>query len=169
MTRAAGSKTKATRAARAKRRPEHASRPRRPAFSRFANATSRAIGHPAAFIAAVALIVLWGISGPIFGWSETWQLVINTGTTIVTFLIVFLIQHSQNRDAAAMQLKLDELIRASEHAHNATLDLEELTQEELEELRDRYEGLAARARQKLREGREDTGIEPFDPLETKER
>ena len=138
-------------------------------FNRFANTIARWVGHPAAFCAAVVLVVLWAVSGPIFKFSETWQLVINTGTTIITFLIVFILQHTQNRDSAAMQLKLDELIRASEHAHNATLDLEELTQDELEVLRDRYEKLAEKAREALRQGGGDTGIVRFDPPELKER
>ena len=115
-------------------------------FARFATAVSRAAGSPGAFIAAVGVIVLWGISGPIFGFSDTWQLVINTGTTIVTFLMVFLIQNTQNRDSAAIQLKLDELIRATKAANNAVLDLEELAPGDLEKIRGHYEELARRAR-----------------------
>ncbi len=100
-------------------------------FSRFAKATARWAGHPMAFGLAASTIVLWAITGPIFGFSDTWQLVINTGTTIVAFLMVFLIQNTQYRDSEAMQVKLDELIRAVEGAHNALLDLEELEQSDL--------------------------------------
>jgi low affinity Fe/Cu permease len=125
-------------------------------FGRFAKGVSQAMGHPLAFALAVGIILGWAVTGPIFGFSDTWQLVINTGTTIVTFLMVFLIQHTQNRDSAAMQLKLDELIRASRGAHNALLDLEELEEEELERLRRIYEELARRARADLRQGLVDT-------------
>ncbi|MFD1808357.1 low affinity iron permease family protein [Gemmobacter lanyuensis] len=100
--------------------------------------------------------MVWVVTGPIFGFSDTWQLVINTGTTIVTFLMVFLIQNTQNRDTAAIQLKLDELIRATQGAHNALLDLEELEEGRLEAFRLRYERLAAEARQRLERGEPDT-------------
>jgi len=103
------------------------------------------------------VIVVWGLTGPLFHYSDTWQLVINTGTTIVTFLMVFLIQNTQNRDSAAIQVKLDELIRAVEGAHNALLDLEEMTQEDLDKIRQQYVTLASRARQELRAGIPDTG------------
>jgi low affinity Fe/Cu permease len=126
-------------------------------FSRFANWTARAIGHPAAFAVAAAVVLAWLVTGPIFGFSDTWQLVINTGTTIVTFLVVFLIQNTQNRDGAALQLKLDELIRAMEGAHNALLDLEELPEHDLETFRKRYQELARKAREDLTGGRVDTG------------
>ena len=126
-------------------------------FSRMAKATARAAGHPKAFAVAVAIIVLWAATGAMFHFSDTWQLVINTGTTIVTFLMVFLIQNTQNRDSQAIQLKLDELIRASEHAHNALLDMEELSLEDLDKIRDRYEVLARDAREELRKGNLDTG------------
>ena len=126
-------------------------------FSRLAKWTARTAGHPTAFVIAVAIIVLWAATGPIFHFSDTWQLVINTGTTIVTFLMVFLIQNTQNRDSQAIQLKLDELIRASEKAHNALLDMEELSLEDLDKIRDRYEELARDAREQLRKGRRDTG------------
>ena len=108
---------------------------------------------PAVVPAALRVIVLWALSGPLFGFSDTWQLVVNTTTTIVTFLMVFLIQNTQNRDTAAIQIKLDELIRATQGAHNALLDLEELDEEQLERYRRRYEELAAAAREKLRERR----------------
>jgi low affinity Fe/Cu permease len=118
-------------------------------FNRIAKATARATGHPAAFVLALALIIVWAVTGPLFGFSDTWQLVINTGTTIATFLMVFLIQNTQNRDTAALQLKLDELIRVQTGAQNALLDLEELGEEELEEMRARYEAMAKKARDKL--------------------
>ena len=126
-------------------------------FSRLAKWTARTAGHPTAFVVAVAIIAVWATTGPIFHFSDTWQLVINTGTTIVTFLMVFLIQNTQNRDSQAIQLKLDELIRASEKAHNALLDMEELSLEDLDKIRARYEELARDAREELRKGRRDTG------------
>ena len=117
-------------------------------FARFAKWAAWAAGHPFAFLMAVGTIVVWGITGPVFGFSDTWQLVINTGTTIVTFLMVFLIQNSQNRDGAAVQIKLDELIRSVEGARNELLDLEELDEHELDLMRQRYEKLAVEARSK---------------------
>jgi low affinity Fe/Cu permease len=126
-------------------------------FSRFANWTARASGHPSAFALAGVIIFGWLVTGPVFGFSDTWQLFINTGTTIVTFLMVFLIQNTQNRDSAALQLKLDELIRAVEGAHNAFLDLEELPERDLVEFRNQYEELARAARNDLRRGIVDTG------------
>jgi low affinity Fe/Cu permease len=127
-------------------------------FTRFANWTAHATGHPLAFILACLIIVVWGATGPIFGFSDTWQLVINTGTTIVTFLMVFLIQNTQNRDSKAMQLKLDEIIRATEGAHNALLDLEELTEEDINRIRALYIALANHARSDLAHGFLDTDI-----------
>jgi len=127
-------------------------------FTRFANLTASAAGHPQSFVLACLIIVVWGATGPIFGFSDTWQLVINTGTTIVTFLMVFLIQNTQNRDSKAMQLKLDELIRATEGAHNALLDLEELTEEDLNRIRTLYIALATHARSDLARGLLDTDI-----------
>lgn len=106
-------------------------------------------GRPATFVVAVAAIVLWAAGGPVFGFSDTWQLIINTGTTIVTFLMVFLIQNTQNRDAEAMHIKLDELIRAVKGAQNALLDLEEMDEKELDRIRSQYEKLAKEARQQL--------------------
>src|SRR5216110_2515456 len=126
-------------------------------YSQFAKWGARISGRPITFILALGLIAAWIITGPIFHFSDTWQLVINTATTIVTFLMVFLIQNTQNREAVAVQLKLDELIRAVEGAHNSFLDLEELTQEELEDVKRRYEELASLARDELRRGRADTG------------
>ena len=126
-------------------------------FTNFAKATSRATGRPAAFVVAAAIIAIWVVTGPLFRFSDTWQLVINTGTTVVTFLMVFLIQNTQNRDSEALQLKLDELIRATEGAHNAILDLEELEDHELDRIRSRYSTLAKKAREDLRQGIGDTG------------
>src|SRR3954453_23288296 len=116
-------------------------------FNQFAHRASTFAGHYVAFLAAVAIIVVWAVSGPLFGFSETWQLVINTGTTIVTFLMVFLIQNTQNRDTEAMQIKLDELIFVTELANNELLDLEELEEKELDRLRLRYEEMARNAKQ----------------------
>src|SRR6185295_10794793 len=106
-----------------------------------------------AFIVAAVCVALWGLSGPVFGFSDTWQLVINTATTVVTFLMVFLIQNTQDRDSEAVQVKLDELIRATRGAHNALLDLENLDAEELDAVRRRYERLADQARTALKRGR----------------
>ncbi len=119
-------------------------------FDRFARLFGRLSGRPLAFNIALAIILVWFVSGPIFGFSDTWQLVINTATTIVTFLMVFLIQHTQNRDTESLQVKLDELIRAMERADNALLDLEELEEEELALLRKRYLHLARTAREEAR-------------------
>ena len=126
-------------------------------FTRFAKWTSRAAGHPATFALAVLIILVWAATGPIFAFSDTWQLVVNTGTIIITFLMVFLIQNTQNRDSAAVQLKLDELIRAINGAHNALLDLEELSDEDLARIRARYEALARESRENLKRGLRDTG------------
>src|SRR5690606_30829287 len=111
-------------------------------FTTLTKATSRATGRPAAFVLALGTVLVWMITGPIFGFSDTWQLVINTGTTIVTFVMVFLIQSTQNRDTQALQVKLDELIRVTRGAHNALLDLEDLEEEELDRIRASYEELA---------------------------
>jgi low affinity Fe/Cu permease len=126
-------------------------------FAQFAKWTAYATGHPAAFMIALLIVLVWLLTGPIFGFSDTWQLVINTGTTIVTFLMVFLIQNTQNRDSIAMQLKLDELIRSNQGAHNALLDLEELTEDDLVKIRALYEGLARSAKVSLQQGMIDTG------------
>jgi low affinity Fe/Cu permease len=119
-------------------------------FTRLAQWTARAAGRPVTFSIAFAIIVVWAISGPLFGFSDTWQLVINTGTTIVTFLMVFLIQNTQYRDSEALHIKLDELIRVSAKAQTALLDLEELEDEELEKMRKHYQALAEQARKAMR-------------------
>lgn len=128
-------------------------------FTVFAKWTARVTGHSVAFVTAFLIIVVWAISGPFFDYSNTWQLVINTGTTIVTFLMVFLIQNTQNRDTGAIQTKLDELIRAMEGAHNALLDLEELDEAEIEHIRRDYRRLAARARRAIEKGMKDTACD----------
>jgi low affinity Fe/Cu permease len=140
-------------------RQDHPMRPTksRSRFTQFAKATSRVTGRPTAFILAVGVIVAWLVTGPFFRFSDTWQLVINTGTTIITFLMVFLIQNTQNRDAEAVQVKLDELLRATSGAHNALLDLEELEERELDQIRAGYGRLAEGARADLRRGECDTG------------
>ncbi|WP_250518772.1 low affinity iron permease family protein [Caballeronia sp. ATUFL_M1_KS5A] len=119
-------------------------------FISFSNALARLAGRSWTFVAAASLVVVWAASGPLFHFSDTWQLVINTSTTIVTFLMVFLIQNTQNRDTAAMQIKLDEIIRAIDTAHNALLDLKQLDRKELADFRKHYERLAKRARSDLR-------------------
>ena len=128
----------------------------RVSFTRFAKWAAAATGHPRTFMLAVVIIILWAVTGPVFHYSDTWQLVINTGTTIITFLMVFLIQNTQNRDTEAMQIKLDELIRSIEGAHNVLLDLEELEDKELERIKTNYEKLAKIAREELRKGKRDT-------------
>jgi low affinity Fe/Cu permease len=126
-------------------------------FSRFSRWTSREAGHPVTFLLAISVIFVWILTGPFFHFSDTWQLVINTATTIITFLMVFLIQNTQNRDSEAMQLKLDEIIRSLEGAHNIFLDLEELTEKDLDKIKGRYIKLAETARKELKEGHFDTG------------
>ncbi|KQZ59335.1 MULTISPECIES: low affinity iron permease family protein [unclassified Lysobacter] len=115
-------------------------------FTKIAKWAARFTGRPLCFGLAAGLILIWLVSGPLFGFSDTWQLVINTSTTIITFLMVFLIQNTQNRDTEAMQIKLDELIRATREAHNALLDLEELDEAALDRYRSRYQELAKSAR-----------------------
>ena len=131
-------------------------------FSVFSRHLAILTGRAGTFLSAVLVVMLWAASGPFFHYSDTWQLVINTSTTVVTFLMVFLIQHTQNRDTAAMQLKLDELIRATTGAHNALLDLEELEEDELQLFLGRYERLAGLAREKLRAGQSDTDSPDVD-------
>jgi low affinity Fe/Cu permease len=131
-------------------------------FTRFATWTAGAAGRPMTFVLACLIIVVWGITGPLFGYSDTWQLVINTSTTIVTFLMVFLIQNTQNRDSKAVQLKLDELLRSTQGAHNALLDLEELNEDELNRIRRLYAALAAKARMDMDTGLLDVDIPDID-------
>ena len=133
-------------------------------FSYLARRIAVVTGRPAVFMLALAAVVLWAVTGPLFGFSDTWQLVINTSTTIITFLMVFLIQNTQNRDTAAIQLKLDELIRATRGAHNALLDLEEIEDELLERYLKTYRELAAVSRKKIDEGKLDTGTPEIKPV-----
>jgi len=125
------------------------------AFSRFAMTISQVVGTHRAFVVALALVVVWGVSGPFFGWSDSWQLVINTGTTVVTFLMVFLIQATQNRETRALHLKVDELIRTQRHARNTFADLEHATDEELERLEREFRRIRS-----LAEARKDTRVAP---------
>jgi len=125
-------------------------------FTAFANRAASLAGRPITFVLAAGSVVLWATLGPMFHFSDAWQLTINTGTTIITFLMVFLIQNTQNRDTEAMQIKLDELIRATQGAHNALLNLEHLEDEELEGYLEHYAELAEAARRKLRAGELDT-------------
>ncbi len=118
-------------------------------FQRFSTQTARLSGKPLTFVTAAAVVIIWAVSGPIFGFSDTWQLVINTGTTIITFLMVFLIQNTQNRDTVAIQLKLDEIIMALSHAHNEMIDAEDLDEAELESAHERMKKLAEESREEL--------------------
>jgi len=115
-------------------------------FTLLSQRCAKVAGKPGTFAVAAGILVLWGVTGPLFGFSDTWQLVVNTGTTIITFLMVFLIQNTQNRDTEAMQIKLDELIKSSRTARNSLLDLEELEEDELDQIRSHYEELADKAR-----------------------
>ena len=119
-------------------------------FANFAQWVSHVTGRPVTFLVALATILIWALVGPVFGYSDTWQLVINTATTIITFLMVFVIQNTQNRDTAAMHIKIDELIRVTQKARNVLLDLEELDDKTLEALREDYEKLARRAKSQTR-------------------
>ncbi len=125
-------------------------------FSEFARAIAHVTGEPSVFVLAALVVLVWLVTGPLFSFSDTWQLIINTGTTIVTFLMVFLIQNTQNRDGEAIQIKLDELIRTQKGAHKALLDLEELTEEQLFHIKEKYEKIAQFAREELDKGRKDT-------------
>src|SRR5689334_8203385 len=137
-------------------------------FTRFSKATAHATGQPYTFVGALLLIVVWAVTGPLFGFSDTWQLVVNTGTTVVTFLMVFLIQSTQNRDAEAVHIKLDELLRVTAGAHNVLLDLEELEERDLEKLRAAYCKLAHEARRGLDNGRSDAGVPDMSELTREE-
>jgi low affinity Fe/Cu permease len=128
-------------------------------FHKFASVTSRVVGSPWSFFAAVLIIVVWGVTGPMFGFSDTWQLIINTGTTIVTFLMVFLIQNTQNRDAKAIHLKLDELVRAVKGARTGLVDLEDMSDEELEKLQKEFERLRKQEGVNLQAAVENVGEE----------
>jgi low affinity Fe/Cu permease len=136
-------------------------------FTRFAKGTARLAGRPPTFTFMALLVVAWAAAGPYFGYSDTWQLTINTGTTILTFLMVFLIQATQNRDAEAIQIKLDEIIRALDNAHNSLLDLEELEEEDLLTMRANYLQLAENARSALKRGKSDTGVPEIDEAHKK--
>lgn len=125
-------------------------------FSDFSRFIAHVSGQPVAFVFACGVVAFWLISGSFFEFSDTWQLFINTGTTIITFFMVFLIQNTQNRDGEAVQIKLDELIRSHQGAHNALLDLEELTEDQLDHIKAKYENLAEKARQQLAQGKKDT-------------
>jgi low affinity Fe/Cu permease len=127
-------------------------------FTILAKGTARFAGKPMTFALVILLVLVWAISGPYFHYSDSWQLTINTFTTIVTFLMVFLIQATQNRDAEAIQIKLDEVIRCLDGAHNALLDLEELEEEDLMRMRENYLELAERARRRLQNGKNDTDV-----------
>src|SRR3954463_9397465 len=133
-------------------------------FTRFSKWTAKTTGNPLTFALALGIVVIWAVTGPIFHWSDTWQLVINTGTTIVTFLMVFLIQSTQNRDSEAVQVKLDELLRISPGAHNVLLDLEELDEHELQRIRAIYCRLAGKARRGVHQGRSDEGVPDIHQL-----
>ncbi len=126
-------------------------------FDRFSKLSARTAGRSATFTIACTSVLAWIATGPLFHYSDTWQLAINTATTIITFLMVFLIQHTQNIDSQAVQIKLDELIRATKGAHNALLDLEEMTEKQLDEIRMKYEFLAKVAKRKLRTEEDDLG------------
>jgi low affinity Fe/Cu permease len=131
-------------------------------FNRFAAKAAEWSGRPMAFILAIGTVLTWGVTGPIFGFSDTWQMVINTGTTIVTFLLVFLIQNSQNRDTRAIQIKVGELIRVTEGAHTTLLDLEQLTDEELQKIYNKYSLIAKESRRLLRNGEVDIHVPEVD-------
>lgn len=127
-------------------------------FGNFAARAAELSGRPAAFLLALASVLIWTATGPLFGFSETWQLVINTGTSITTFLLVFLIQNSQNRDTCAIQIKVDELIRVTKGAHTSLLDLEKLSEEELEDIYKKYRAIARESRRQVDQGKDDVHV-----------
>jgi len=131
-------------------------------FARFAGSASRATGKAGTFVLAALVVIGWAVTGPLFHYSDTWQLVINTGTTIVTFLMVFLIQNTQNRDSQALHVKMDELIRAMDGAHNRLIDLEDADEDVLQAMAERYRVLAKAAEQRLERGGSDSGCEDVD-------
>jgi low affinity Fe/Cu permease len=133
-------------------------------FTRLTKFIAHMTGRPATFVLAVAVIVVWAVTGPVFHWSDTWQLLVNTGTTVITFLMVFLIQSTQNRDSVALQVKLDELLRVTAGAHNVLMDLEELEEDDLERIRAVYTKLAAEARRGTDAGRSDEGVPEIGEL-----
>ena len=132
-------------------------------FQKFARAVVRTSGHPMAFGLVIGIVVIWALTGPLFRFGNTWLLVINTVTTIITFLMIFLIRNAQNRESEAVQLKLDELIRATKAAHNALLDIEELSEEELDRIKARFEQLARKAREKSSSGQTEVKL-PAQPV-----
>jgi low affinity Fe/Cu permease len=138
-------------------------------FGRLARWISRRAGHPQTFVIAVLLVIIWAVSGPIFDFNTTWQLIINTATTIATFLMVFLIQNTQNRDTDALHLKLDELIRATKGAHNTMLGIEQAAEKELEELKETYEDLARQTKEDVKRGLLDTGTPEISNGEVKSK
>ena len=138
-------------------------------FTRFTKQTAHVTGQPYTFALAVLVIAAWAITGPLFGFSDTWQLIINTGTTIITFLMVFLIQSTQNRDAEAVHIKLDELLRVTPGAHNVLLDLEELEEKDLDRIRAVYEKLAEKARRGEEGGRSAQGVPEIGELTSRGR
>ena len=127
-------------------------------FSKFARILSYVLGTSVAFSIALLAVIIWGLSGPLFQYSEVWQLVINTATTIITFLMVFLLQHTQNIDTISIQLKLDEIIRAMEGTHNELLKIEELPEDQLQELLKRYEDLSKKVKTQMNKGKDDVGV-----------
>lgn len=138
-------------------------------FTRCATQTAHLAGRASTFIAMCALVIVWAIAGPFFHFSDSWQLTINTGTTILTFLMVFLIQATQNRDSAAIQIKLDEIIRSLEGAHNAVIDLEEMDEDDLVKMRESYLALAERAHVALGRGKVDTGVPDLEQKRRRRR
>jgi low affinity Fe/Cu permease len=133
-------------------------------FTCFASHTAKGAGHPLTFMAAVVVIIGWAVIGPVFGYSDTWQLVINTGTTIITFLMVFLIQNTQNRDSAAVHVKLDEIIRALDGAQNTLMNLDDLEDKDLQAIQNRYKALAAKAQDALEDEDLEAAAEHIEKL-----